>query len=231
MDERQRGKVEQIIAFELDLALRALPDARERVFADHSMKGIIRSGATIKRTVAAFAEIGAKLIADLATKCAAISREPAVHGLMQSGFAEFLNGIDEAMTRVIYVAGGGKSESITKAANDLVAKAKADLVSRLQITGFEFEGELPEVEGGPPPPKAAATVTPVNVGGRPLAAHWDKMWASIAQQLYAGDLAPKTQANIERAMTAWLVDHGHNASENTIRGRARTLWQEIQSKG
>ncbi len=36
---------------------------------------------------------------------------------------------------------------------------------------------------------------------KPLAAHWDEMWAAVAVMLYTGDLQPRTQADIERAMS------------------------------
>lgn len=69
-----------------------------------------------------------------------------------------------------------------------------------------------------------------NDGGRPVAAHWDSMWAAIAVDLYLGDLQPKTQADIEKAMFRWLADHDISAGDSTVRGRARRLWHEIERR-
>lgn len=62
-----------------------------------------------------------------------------------------------------------------------------------------------------------------NPGGRPRADWWDDLWVEICRQLYAGDLQPKKQSDIESAMIDWAVKHGHNPSESTIRARARKL--------
>ena len=79
-----------------------------------------------------------------------------------------------------------------------------------------------------PTRKAAATrtVTPLNSGRRP-APWWDDLWIEIARQLFVGDLKPDVQADIERAMSQWISDHGFSASPSTIRERARKLWAAI----
>jgi hypothetical protein len=45
--------------------------------------------------------------------------------------------------------------------------------------------------------------------------------------LYTGDLKPKTQADIERAMKEWLCAHDFDAGDTAVRSRARKLWQEL----
>ncbi|MEG8223152.1 hypothetical protein OSJ57_21450 [Sphingomonas sp. HH69] len=68
-----------------------------------------------------------------------------------------------------------------------------------------------------------------NPGGRPPKTWWDDMWIDIARQLYAGDLKPDRQADIERAMTDWVTDNGHDASPATIKPRAAKLWRALQA--
>jgi hypothetical protein len=79
-------------------------------------------------------------------------------------------------------------------------------------------------EPTPPPPGPA-------VGGRPPADWWDDLWIEICRQLYAGDLKPTKQADIESAMLQWLSNRGQTPSTSTIRARARKLWTAIQSEG
>ncbi len=67
-------------------------------------------------------------------------------------------------------------------------------------------------------------------GGRPPKQFWDQLWASIAAQLYNGDLNPKRQADIERAMHDWLVSNDKKAGETAVRSRAKQLWEAIQSE-
>jgi hypothetical protein len=68
-----------------------------------------------------------------------------------------------------------------------------------------------------------------NKGGKPLAEHWDQMWAAIAVQLWQGDLKPKRQADVKRAMETWLDAQGIDASDTAIIERARCLWREIET--
>lgn len=64
-------------------------------------------------------------------------------------------------------------------------------------------------------------------GGRPPKAFWEQLWPAIAAQLYVGDLQPKKQADIEKAMNEWLTANNHDAGESTVRRAARALWQAI----
>jgi hypothetical protein len=54
------------------------------------------------------------------------------------------------------------------------------------------------------------------------------MWAALAVMLYTGDLQPKTQADIERAMKDWLAARDLHVGDTAVRGRARQLWQKLQ---
>ena len=54
-------------------------------------------------------------------------------------------------------------------------------------------------------------------GGRPPASFWDDLWCSVWGQIYRGDLKPKLQADVEKAMLQWVSAHGHEPSDSTIR--------------
>jgi hypothetical protein len=68
-------------------------------------------------------------------------------------------------------------------------------------------------------------------GGRPAAAWWDDLWIEICRQLYAGDLQPKKQADVESAMMDWASKQGHDPAPSTIRSRTRKLWTALNLKG
>lgn len=74
-----------------------------------------------------------------------------------------------------------------------------------------------------------ATSSPAR-GGRPKADFWEDLWIEICRQLYLGDLKPKTQADIERAMHKWISDHEKSAGETVVRDRARKLWRVIKDE-
>lgn len=67
-----------------------------------------------------------------------------------------------------------------------------------------------------------------NLGGRPPY-DWEAVMIEMARQLYVGDLYPKTQADIERAIAAYKPDED-SKSESTIREHARRLWKAIRSE-
>lgn len=68
-------------------------------------------------------------------------------------------------------------------------------------------------------------------GGRPPASFWDDLWCSVWGQIYRGDLKPKLQADVEKAMLQWVSAHGHEPSDSTIQLRARKLFQALQDEG
>lgn len=78
-----------------------------------------------------------------------------------------------------------------------------------------------------PTPSAPSPVPMKARGGRPKADWSEDSLIEMARQLYVGDLNPKTQADIERAMQEWLSNNGHEAAPSTVRERARKLWQAI----
>lgn len=64
--------------------------------------------------------------------------------------------------------------------------------------------------------------------GRPPKAYWEPLLIEMARQLYAGELCPKSQADVQRAMHDWLASNGHSAGEPQVKARARQLWTAIQ---
>jgi hypothetical protein len=70
--------------------------------------------------------------------------------------------------------------------------------------------------------------TPTQVGGRPPADWWDDLIIDICFKHFRGELKPKTQAEVARAMQAWMTEHGHEAADSTVRVRARKVWNAIQ---
>jgi hypothetical protein len=67
--------------------------------------------------------------------------------------------------------------------------------------------------------------------GRPAKGFWDDLWCGVWGSIYHGDFDPKTQAEIERAMHDWISEHGHDASESSVRSRARKMFDEMIGEG
>jgi hypothetical protein len=110
----------------------------------------------------------------------------------------------------------------------------------VRLTGVQFDGDDLEILDPQNQPSRqesntkgltpAVTSSNRPKGGRPAAEWWDDLWVEICRQLYLGDLKPKMQSDIERAMLDWLANRGTTAAESTVRGRARKLWDAISAE-
>ena len=64
-----------------------------------------------------------------------------------------------------------------------------------------------------------------NKGGRPPKEWWGDFWIGICWKIYEGDLKPKTQAELAKAMHDWVENHPTaKAEETTIKAAARKLF-------
>jgi hypothetical protein len=106
-----------------------------------------------------------------------------------------------------------------------VSFLRAD-VETLIPTGTLVPAEVPAAPAEAPAVDLAQS-TP-SKGGRYPAEFWDNLWVEICRQLYEGDLKPKKQADLEKAMMDWIAERDETAGVTTVRERARKLWQAIK---
>ena len=67
-----------------------------------------------------------------------------------------------------------------------------------------------------------------NRGGRPRKDWWDDLWCAVWGEVYRGDLKPKSQADIERAMMSWVIAREESVSESTLKPLARRMFVELE---
>jgi hypothetical protein len=73
-------------------------------------------------------------------------------------------------------------------------------------------------------PEQVAPLAKINKGGRPAKDWWDDFWIDICGQIYEGNLKPRRQADLEKAMLDWATNHRHELSEATARKAAKKLF-------
>ena len=232
MDERQQSQIALIVAHELDLARRGAEAESKAIFAAHSAKGILGGGVTVKVVSSAIGTGSERLLAVLVEKVGAIARTPQAHDQIAAALKQhFANMEGEVVESARMASGRGQAEphpSILQAAMILFDQIKADIQTKLEIERFAFE-----VVERTPEQAQSATVTPPpvakNRGGKPLAAHWDGMWSSIAVELWQGNLQPKTQADLSKAMLEWFSLAEIDIGETAVRKRARELWLKYEA--
>ena len=232
MDERQRKHIELITARELDLATRSISTRANEIYADHGFRKILGSGATIKKVIAACDEIANNLLSDLLAKVGGVSKSPEAMDFIASTLADFFPVLDQHATKAGRMGSRSMAndppQSILDAIAELLEKSKSDIRTRIEIERFAFETpvELAERQVTLESDYAAPLIP--NKGGKPLAEHWDAMWAEIAFQLFSGALQPKRQADITKAMNDWLAEKGFDAGDTAVTKRARALWQRME---
>ncbi|MDQ0839416.1 hypothetical protein [Sphingomonas faeni] len=114
-----------------------------------------------------------------------------------------------------------------------IRMSREDIENRIAIAGWPEPTPQSAVSVGQPDAQGAAPATPTPAppatkGGRKPHAFWEPLLVEMARQLYVGDLDPKAQADIEKAMHDWLVANSYEAGETAVRERASRLWAEIR---
>jgi len=199
---------------------------------EHTAKGQVCSVATVSRTVS-ISEVEARdFIKNACEQVGEVSKTIEAFDMIFSSLLEIYENweyhVDEA--KIFMASDGGKrSEALEGMADILLIDLKRRLFRELQIHRFAFARASRIALHNHPAPVSSLPAQPKNKGGKPLAAHWDGMWAEIATQIYLGDLKPTSQKQIKDAMFAWFNAKGIDAGDTAVTERARQLWQKIEA--
>ena len=230
MNDRDRAQIALILQRATKLASAQLDERIRGIYAEHAAKGSLRSGATIRVAVKAMGDILSPLIDDMAPRIFAVAGEKAAFDELNIAVRQILDAYHERLSGVVRTASGrpaGQSEdrAVVSAAETLFNNWRVDLEGQLAILAFDFDAQPNPAEEAAVPSATAAA----KKGGRPTADFWDDMWAAIAVSLYVGDIEPKSQADVERAMLSWIEGQGRSAAVSTVRARARRLWDRMSA--
>lgn len=230
MNDRERAQIALILQRATKFACTTVDALIKAMYADHASKGRLQSGATIKVAVDAMNDVLSTLIPEMAHRVGEVVRDKAAFGEMHVALQHVFATYHELLGGVVRVANGrGPGEaadrSVVAAAETLFSNWRTDLEAQVAILAYDFEAP-PAAPEKPALPQSSADK---KKGGRQPKDFWDDMWAAIGASLYNGDLKPKSQADVERAMAEWIDGHGYSASESSVRARARRLWDRISA--
>ncbi len=235
MGNEQRKQIRLILDNADDLARKAVRDRLKAIYADHAAKGMLQSGGTVKVAVRAVEEEAHRLIVGSLDQVAPVAKDVEAYAMIRLTFDGFLSFLNAELDGIAKMAVGGAASlarfrNAAVSAHSLLADAQTRLNRQLELHRFVFIESAPKAIM-PTVAQSLSETLPAtkNRGGKPLARHWDDMWSTIAVQLYIGDLEPKTQADISRAMMGWFIDHGIEIGETAIRDRARQLWLKYEA--
>ena len=230
-------QVRRILDYNAALATRSFQERRTAIYAEHSAKGALHSGATIRRVIAAMEEIASGLVADDVKDVGAITQDSESFHQIDVASKAFWGFLEGELQSTLNMAAGrmpaaGSTDSASRAGRKLFEQSRALVNAQLELHRFSFSnpaGQAQEERHGPSVLNRSGNSPKLPKGGRPPAEFWDQMWAAIATALYAGELQPKSQADLQRAMSEWIENNGYSAAESTVKARARRLWDSLRS--
>lgn len=231
MDTNERQQIRLILEDALDNSHRSIEAGTKELYAQASASGTLRSGNTLKKKIHLLEREGEKFISGTLDKISTVAMDTEAFHMFGEQLEHLLNQARRNIEddRIIsHITGQSRTSAAGQAFWKLFDGALIRLKRQKDIRAFSFTKPAPSSRvqlGGHSVNSEKEQVK--NKGGKPLAKHWDAMWAAIAVQLHLGDLEPKTQADIERAMLAWLANEDIDAGERTVRNRARVLWQAL----
>lgn len=233
MDAIERAQVRQILNV-LDETFRSdLKDGLDRINAELPTEELLRCSNTAKRVVDFIDELLAAFVTSAVDQAATVAMNRDCYAMLEEAVMGVQRGLDrhlEATIRSDSRAGDGN------AARQMLESVKRKAREQLALHRRSFAGLAPSesIFGRLLPAgflEAVSKPTKPTKSGRPLADHWDRLWAETAAALYHGDLQPKRQADIETFMAQCLDGAGLDVATSTVRKRARILWDRLQKDG
>ena len=207
------------------------------MYTEHSAKGLLRSGATVKAVIRIAEEQSDAFVDKLIDEVTAVAQDIDAFNLIVSELTARFRVREADLAGAVRFTTAGHGDTFASAQREgdrLFAEMRTRVFKRLEIHRFSFtrptKGDLAAMgirsQLTEPPPDAP--VKRKNAGGAPRAEHWDSMWADVAVKLWLGELKPKTQADIKWAMFAWFNDREIVIGDTAVTQRARQLWQKIE---
>jgi hypothetical protein len=231
VDQPARQQIRLILEDATDRLKSAVNDRTNGVYRTHASRGMLQSGQTLIACVEAMEEEASNYITACVDQVKAVAMDPEAFAMVRENFEVALTFLSKKIDTVFITSTGGRftPDDIgpRKASLARFSEARDRLGRQLELHRFTFVVPF-SPRAVDPTANLPETAVAKPKGGKPLAAHWDEMWAAIAVALYTGDLQLRTQADIERAMKDWLASKDINAADSSVRKRAQQLWRKLQ---
>lgn len=237
VDKLERSQIRLILEHLCSETLRKTEQTQKALYAEHSARGVLGSGATVKRTIENIEIKAGELVEQAVDQVAAVAQDMDAFTVIVSSVTAIFRGFEPHVTKAVSLAirgGDAGFESVRSAGDTRFVEMRSRIFKQLEIHRFSFTkpsaGDLAaqrlRIFGAAP--QQAVTTSKRNTGGKPLAEHWDKMWAAIAVTLWTGALQPKSQADVKAAMFDWFNKAELEVGDTALTQRARQLWQAMQ---
>lgn len=222
MNDSERQQVEKLICEAEEQALRRFSDRlKETEYREHLT---VRPSTIIRTALKLMEEAVRSVEEDLILRVGQITRTALAFDEIEKTVRAILKRFFLELVGIAFRACEGHPATNARSSGfDQFYIMQSDVEAELAIARPRF------MSGQPIRPEESLGGTHQNKGGKPLAAHWDEMWANVAVQLWSGGLAPKTQADITQAMLNWFAAKDIDVGRTAVTERARALWLQMGS--
>lgn len=229
MDDVVRGKIQKIIEEQDDCSRKVVLKQVSALCAEHSQRGLIRSGATLKSALKIFEEQTSHFIASLVTEIAPMKLGSEGFGIIAAGLNQFLLFLEGELKRLVKVTGDiiekpAEAQRLGAAVANIWTELRGNLMAELEQHRSAFVTMPAESEEDKADPDAEG-----DREHNPMALYWHQMWADTAIQLLTGDLQPDEEADIARSMQQWFADHEVEIRETEMLDCAHLLWRNYEA--
>lgn len=223
MDARTHQQLQLIANSVIDATEERVKAQNSSILRRQSAAGMLRSGNTISMLFISTSDIFLQVLDQLKLQILTKTSAPEGFDVLSAAAARMKAAGSSAL--VLAMAPLGEMLPATQnAVRALHERLDQKIDQELAIARFDFPADDGPEQGGAKP------VAPLhNKTGRPAHDFWDALWSATAIAIYDGSLIPKRQADIEKFMARWLVDHGHHAADSSVRKRARVLWGDLSN--
>lgn len=237
----ERAQIRLLLDHHGDELRRQYADQLRAMHADHASRGVLKSGATVKAALRIAEDLAVNYIKTIVEAVSHVAQNIRAFNSVMTDITIILGdmkrGIDESVELAVGKGDRGQAfQSVASEANRRFLELQQRTLRLVELHRMSFTkpspGDLQGLGIGKTPALPVAVAQPAppkNNGGKPLAAHWDEMWADIGVQLYVGDLKPKSQKQIKDAMFAWFNAKSIDVGDTAVTDRARQLWQKIEA--
>lgn len=227
MTDAERDQIRLIMDDLLDRADTEIQTDMAALFGRHAARGMLQSSSTIKVGAREVEQRLSALVENAVAQVKLVALSTDAFTMVTEAIEQFLTRVGRHYEKITRMANGAAGGATSRAAHTMFAEGETRVRRQLELHRFAFTQSA-----RPATPEHGSTQADTggqrrNKGGRPPAEFWDDLWSHIAASLYIGDLAPKNQADIEKAMAEWIEGLGYSAAPSTIRARARRLWDRL----
>ena len=129
MRAEHRTQVRRILEYKIATAKRELEQRRAALYGDHSAKGCLQSGGTVRAVIRFMEEIGATFVTDSIEQVSAVAQDVEAFAALNAGFEDLWNFLAAELQSTLNLAGGrhptdDQSDSVSRAATLLFDKSR-----------------------------------------------------------------------------------------------------------